>query len=225
MLMLVTSSPRPTVQGYIAPGFEQVLDAFAENFVRRRELGGACAAYYRGNKVVDLWGGIRIKATGEPWERDTMVIIYSATKGLAAMTLAVAHSRGWLDYDERVAHYWPEFAQKGKQGITVRQLLAHQAGLYSLDERPDRAVVANPDRLARLLERQQPEWEPGTRQAYHAITLGYYEGELLRRIGQDLRSIYAEVIRQPLPPRIQATLALIDREQRLAQQPRRAVPY
>src|SRR4029078_287241 len=113
----------PQVQGQVAPGFETVRDKFAENFVRRRELGGACCAYVDGEKVVDLWGGIRNKATGASWDADTMVIVYSATKGLAAMTLAVAHSRGWLDYDERVSAYWPEFAEQGKHGITVRQLL------------------------------------------------------------------------------------------------------
>ena len=107
-----------------------------------------------------------------PWERDTMVIVYSATKGLAAMTLAIAHSRGWLDYEERVCAYWPEFAQEGKERITVRQLLAHQAGLFAFDEAVDRSVVADLDRLAIVLARQKPAWEPGTRQAYHAITLG-----------------------------------------------------
>ena len=109
-----------------------------------------------------------------------MVIVYSATKGLAAMTLAIAHSRGWLDYEERVCAYWPAFAQQGKERITVRQLLAR--GLYTLDEPVDRGTVADPDRLAVVLARQRPAWEPGTRQAYHAITLGYYQGELLRRI-------------------------------------------
>ena len=189
MITLVTSRNRVDVQGDVAPGFEDVRHAFADNFARRHELGGACAAFWRGTKVVDLWGGIRNKATGEPWEQDTMVIVYSATKGLAAMTLAIAHSRGWLDYDEHVARYWPEFAQNGKERVTVRQLLAHQAGLYALDERPDRTVVADPDRLAVLLARQKPEWEPGTRQAYHAITLGYYENELLRRIDPRHRTI------------------------------------
>ena len=103
------------VEGHVSRGFEAVREAFAENFARRGELGGACCAYHRGEKVVDLWGGIRNKATGEPWERDTMVVVHSATKGLAAMTLAIAHSRGWLDYEERVATYWPEFAQHGKE--------------------------------------------------------------------------------------------------------------
>ena len=118
-----------------------------------------------------------------------MVVVHSATKGLAAMTLALAHSRGWLDYEERVARYWPEFAQQGKEKITVRQLLAHQAGLFAFDEPVDRSVVADLDRLAVVLARQKPAWEPGTRQAYHAITLGFYEGELLRRVDPQHRSL------------------------------------
>jgi CubicO group peptidase (beta-lactamase class C family) len=187
--MTVTHSHSCRVDGWVSPGFESVRDAFADNFGRRGELGGACCAYCRGAKVVDLWGGIRNKQTGEPWERDTMVIVYSATKGLAAMTLAIAHSRGWLDYEERVCKYWPEFAQHGKERITVRQLLAHQAGLFALDEPMDRSVVADVDRLAVVLARQTPAWEPGTRQAYHAITLGYYESELLRRIDPRHRSL------------------------------------
>ena len=149
-----------TVEGHTSRGFEAVHDAFAENFTRRGELGGACCVYHRGEKVVDLWGGIRHKETGEPWDADTMVIVYSATKGLAAMTMAIAHSRGWLDYEERVAHYWPEFAQNGKDTITVRQLLAHQAGLFALDEPVDRSVVADVDRLAVVLARQRPAWTP-----------------------------------------------------------------
>jgi CubicO group peptidase (beta-lactamase class C family) len=187
--MFLAASGHVKVEGHVSRGFEPVRDAFAENFATRGELGGACSAYHRGEKVVDLWGGIRNKQTGEPWEKDTMVLVYSATKGLAAMTLALAHSRGWLDYDERVATYWPEFAQHGKEKITVRQLLAHQAGLFAFDEPVDRSVVADLDRLAAVLARQTPAWEPGTRQAYHAISLGFYEGELLRRIDPSHRSL------------------------------------
>jgi CubicO group peptidase (beta-lactamase class C family) len=183
------ASQRIPIEGHVSAGFEAVRDAFAENFSRRNELGGACCVYHRGEKVVDLWGGVRNKATGEPWQGDTMVLVYSTTKGLAAMTLAMAHSRGWLDYDERVCTYWPEFAQRGKESITVRQLLAHQAGLFAFDEPVDRSVVADPDRLAVVLARQKPAWEPGTRQAYHAITLGYYESELLRRVDPRHRSL------------------------------------
>jgi CubicO group peptidase (beta-lactamase class C family) len=185
----------------IRPGFEGVRGAFSENFATRRELGGACCAYVHGECVVDLWGGVRNEQTGEPWERNTMVVVHSATKGLAAMTLAVAHSRGWLDYEERVATYWPEFAQQGKECITVRQLLAHQAGLFAIDEPVDRAVVADLDRLAAVLAHQRPAWEPGTRQAYHGLTLGFYEGELLRRVDPKHRSLgqfFQDEIASPL---------------------------
>jgi CubicO group peptidase (beta-lactamase class C family) len=194
-------SAPPTVEGTVSSRFAAVRDEFSANFTRRRELGGACCAYLHGEKVVDLWGGVRNQQTGEPWERDTMVIVYSATKGLAAMTLALAHSRGWLDYEERVATYWPEFAQQGKERITVRQLLAHQAGLYVLDEPLDRRLVADLDRLAVVLARQKPAWEPGTRQAYHGITLGFFESELLRRIDPGRRSLgqfFQDEIASPL---------------------------
>ena len=194
-------SAQHEIGGAVACGFEGVRDAFAENFRSRRELGGAVCAYVHGEKVVDLWGGVRNKKTGEPWNEDTMVIVHSTTKGLAAMTLALAHSRGWLDYDERVCTYWPAFALHGKERITVRQLLAHQAGLYALDERLDRGLVADFDRLARVLERQKPAWEPGTRQGYHAVTIGFYEGELLRRIDPQHRTLgqfFEEEIARPL---------------------------
>jgi CubicO group peptidase (beta-lactamase class C family) len=187
--MSVATLDRITVEGQVSRGFEAVREAFADNFARRGELGGACCAFHRGEKVVDLWGGVRNKETGEPWEQDTMVLVWSASKGLSAMPLAIAHSRGWLDYDERVATYWPEFAQQGKDAITIRQLLAHQAGLFAFNEPVDPSVVADLDRLAVVLARQKPAWEAGTRQAYHAISLGFYEGELMRRVDPRHRSL------------------------------------
>jgi CubicO group peptidase (beta-lactamase class C family) len=177
------------ISGHVKPGFEAVREAFVENFARRNELGAACCIYYRGEKVVDLWGGVRNKLTGEPWEEDTMVCVYSNTKGLSGLALALAHSRGLFDYDERISNYWPEFAQQGKDEITVRHLLAHQAGLFAFDETGDKRIVADLDRLAVVLARQKPAWEPGARQAYHAITLGYYESELLRRVDPKRRSL------------------------------------
>lgn len=189
------------IEGHVNPGFEAVRTAFVENFTRRQELGGACCVYHRGEKVVDLWGGVRNRATGEPWQEDTMVLVHSTTKGLAAMTLALAHSRGWLDYEQPVCRYWPEFAQAGKEATTVRQLLAHQAGLFAFDQRLERHVVADLDRLAVVLARQKPAWPPGARQAYHAISLGYYESELLRRIDPQHRSLgqfFQDEIASPL---------------------------
>lgn len=189
------------VGGSVEPGFEAVRDAFVENFQRRNELGAACCVYHRGERVVDLWGGIRNRATGEPWEEDTMALVFSATKGISALAMALAHSQGLYDYDERVSTYWPEFGQHGKERITVRQLLSHQAGLHILDERPTRDLVADPDRLAVVLARQTPAWEPGTYQAYHGITIGFYESELLRRVDPEHRTIgryFQEELADPL---------------------------
>lgn len=183
------SSTPVEVHGFVSPRFESVRDAFVENFAKRNELGGACCVYRHGEKIIDLWGGIRDKATGAPWQDDTMVVVYSTTKGLAAMAIALAHSRGLIDYDELVSKYWSEFAQNGKETITVRQLLAHQAGLFAFNEQVDIDTVRDLDRLAEVMARQRPEWPVGERQAYHAITLGFYEGELIRRVDPAHRSL------------------------------------
>ena len=168
------------VEGRTAPGFERVRAVFEENLRRRGEKGAACALALDGELVVDLWGGVRDPATGAAWEADTLVLVYSVAKGVAAMALALLHARGLLDYDAPVARYWPAFAQADKEAITVRQLLAHQAGLPVIDERLDASLLADLDRLAGILERQRPLWEPGQRHAYHAISLGFYQGELVR---------------------------------------------
>lgn len=179
----------PTISGFVESGFETVQEAFTDNFERRHELGAACCIYHHGEKVVDLWGGVRNADTGEPWEKDTMVIVYSTTKGLAGLAMALAHSQGLFDYDERISKYWPEFAQHGKEKITIRQLLAHQAGLFAFEELADRSIIADLDRLAVVLARQTPARDPGTQQVYHALTLGYYESEILRRVDPKGRSI------------------------------------
>jgi CubicO group peptidase (beta-lactamase class C family) len=189
------------VSGYVKPGFEAVREAFVENFERRNELGAACCIYYKGEKVVDLWGGIRNEITREPWEEDTMVLVWSTTKGLSALAMALAHSRGLFDYDEPVSKYWPEFAQNGKEKITVRQLMAHQAGLFAFDELGDKEILSDPDRLAVVLARQKPSWKPGTKHAYHALTLGFYQSELLRRVdprGRSLGRYFQDEIASPL---------------------------
>ena len=178
-----------------------VKTAFEANFAQRGELGGACCVYHNGEKVVDLWGGTRDAASGDPWQEDTMIIVFSLTKGMSAMTLALAHSPGWLDYDARVADYWPEFAQNGKGSITVRHLLAHQAGPHAFHEKLDRQVIADPQRLRNILAREPPQWPPGTRNAYHFLSLGFYEAELLRQIDPRHRSLgqfFHEEIAAPL---------------------------
>jgi CubicO group peptidase (beta-lactamase class C family) len=189
------------VQGAVADGFEAVRREFERNLAEREELGAACAAYVGGRKVVDLWGGVRDVADGSPWQQDTLVLVYSTSKGLAAMTLALAHSRGWLDYDERVASYWPEFGQAGKDEVTARQLLAHEAGLPVIDEPLNPGVLEDFDALATAIASQRPIWKPGTRHGYHGVSLGWYMGELVRRVdpeGRTLGRFFAEEIAAPL---------------------------
>jgi CubicO group peptidase (beta-lactamase class C family) len=182
-------SPAAPIGGDVAPGFEHVADEFRRNFAERRELGAACAIYHRGEKVVDLWGGHRDRAARRSWEEDTLVVLYSTSKGMAASTVAVAHARGLIDYDERVAAYWPEFAQNGKGEITVRQLLAHEAGVAAVDVPLTPRMLADPNVVAAAIAPQRPNWPPGTRHGYHALSLGFYESELIRRVDPEHRTL------------------------------------
>ena len=194
-------SPVTSVGGFVAPGFEEVRTEFERNFAERGEIGAAVAAYRRGEKVVDLWGGRRAPGSDAPWNEDTMVNVASTTKGLAAMTLAIANSRGWLDYDAPVVRHWPEFAQNGKEHVTVRQLLGHEAGLVLLDEQLTVDKLRDLDYMSRLLARQKPAWAPGTRHGYHTLTLGLYMQELIRRTDPGHRTLgrfFHEEIAVPL---------------------------
>jgi CubicO group peptidase (beta-lactamase class C family) len=189
------------VHGHVADGFEDVRREFERNFTHRRELGAAVAAYVDGEKVVDLWGGVRDGRGTDPWQEDTLVVVYSTSKGLAAITVALAHSRGWLDYDERVTTYWPEFGQAGKQDVTVRQLLGHEAGVPVIDQRLTPRILADFDRLAAAIAAQAPQWTPGDRHGYHGVSLGWFEGELIRRVDPQHRTlgrVFAEEIAAPL---------------------------
>ncbi|MBF6439407.1 serine hydrolase domain-containing protein [Nocardia cyriacigeorgica] len=194
-------SAQPTIHGDVAAGFGPVADAFRRNFTQHGEIGAAVAIYDGARPVVDLWAGHRDRARAVPWERDTIVPVFSSTKGMAAFALATAVSQGLLDYDQPVAKYWPEFAAKGKDVITVRQLIDHQAGLSGLDRPVTAAQVADLDGLAEILAAQKPAWRPGTRHGYHALTLGLYQGELLRRVdpkGRTIGRFFAEELATPL---------------------------
>ena len=189
------------MHGAADEGYGPVADAFRANFAERGELGAACAVYRDGRKIVDLWGGDRDAVTRAPWEEDTLVTMFSTTKGVASMAVAVAHSRGLLDYDAPVTRYWPEFGAAGKEQVSVRQLLSHQAGLCAIDARLELADLLDLDRVAEVIAAQKPAWEPGTRHGYHGITLGWYEGELLRRVDPQHRTLgrfFAEEIAAPL---------------------------
>jgi CubicO group peptidase (beta-lactamase class C family) len=188
----IQARPRRTaaaIGGRVAPGFEEVRAEFERNFAERGEIGAAVAAYVRGEKVVDLWGGRRTPERDLPWNEDTMVIVFSTTKGLSAMTLAIANARGWLDYDAPIARCWPEFAQNGKGAITVRQLVGHEAGLVFVDEHLSVEKLRDLDYLARLLARQKPSWPPGTRHGYHAMSIGLYMQEIIRRVDPAHRTL------------------------------------
>jgi CubicO group peptidase (beta-lactamase class C family)/hypothetical membrane protein len=189
------------IDGFVAPGFEEVRREFARNFAERGEIGAAVAAYWRGEKVVDLWGGRRTPNGDDPWKEDTMVVVMSTTKGLSAMTLAVANARGWLDYDSPVVRYWPEFAQNGKATVTVRQLLGHEAGLVLLDEPLTIEKLRDLDYVARVIARQKPAWPPGTQHGYHTLTIGLCMQELIRRVDPAHRTLgrfFHEEIAEPL---------------------------
>src|SRR3954451_16686560 len=177
------------VHGDVDDGYGKVADAFRRNLSSGDEVGAAVAVYRDGRKVVDLWGGYRDGVTRAPWEQDTIVNVFSTTKGVASLAVAVAASRGWLDYDAKVADYWPEFAQAGKGDITVRQLTSHQAGLPVIDPPLTLDDLADPTKISAKLAAQVPAWTPGTRHGYHAITLGWYEGELIRRADPEGRSL------------------------------------
>ena len=200
MVLKVTVSP-DLVGGDVDEGYGKVADAFRANFASGREVGAAMAVYRNGVKVVDLWGGYANGITKAPWQHDTMVNMFSTTKGVAALAVATAVSHGLFGYDDKVVDLWPEFAQAGKADVTVRQLLGHQAGLCVLKPAPTVRDVADPARLSAMLAAQKPAWPPGTRHGYHAITLGWYESELIRRTdpaGRTLGRFLADEIAGPL---------------------------
>ncbi|MGA8046851.1 MAG: serine hydrolase domain-containing protein [Dermatophilaceae bacterium] len=200
-MVLKVDVPPTLVDGAVDDGFGPVADAFRANFAAGAEVGAACAVYVDGRPVVDLWGGYRDGVAKLPWRQDTMVTMFSTTKGVSSVALAHAHARGLLDYDATVASYWPEFGSAGKGGITVRQLLSHQAGLAVTDMPMDLDVLADPDRVAAAIDGQSPAWPAGTRHGYHGISLGWYESELLRRVDPKRRTIgryFADEVATPL---------------------------
>ncbi|HET7721462.1 MAG TPA: serine hydrolase domain-containing protein, partial [Acidimicrobiales bacterium] len=199
-----------------AEGFEPVRDAFAANFVDPGELGAAVAVVVDGRPVVDLWGGLADAHTERAWVRDTPVLVYSATKGPAATCALLLWERGLLDLDAPVAEVWPEFAAGGKEAVTTRHLLTHQAGLPIFDEPITFAECHDPDLVAARLAAQTPHWAPGTAHGYHPLTWGWLVGEVVRRVsGRTVGTMVAEELAGPLgldlwlglPPEREASVA------------------
>lgn len=187
------------VHGFVKPGFEPVRDAFAANFEKGLELGASVAVTRDGEFVVDLWAGAA-DPSGRPWERDTIVNVYSTTKTMAAISVLVCADRGLVDLSAPVARYWPEFARNGKEAITVSHVMSHSAGLSGFDPPPESVeLLYDWDACVERLAAQKPWWEPGTASGYHAITQGYLQGEIVRRVtGRSLGTFFREEIAEPL---------------------------
>jgi CubicO group peptidase (beta-lactamase class C family) len=187
------------VDGWVAPGFEPVAEAFAENIRRHGDAGASVGVYVDGVAKVDLWGGVADAASGRPWASDTVSIIYSATKGATAILAALLAQRGQLDFDAPVTRYWPEFAGGGKGDVPVRYLFTHQVGLPYLDTKLTREEILEGSRIVEVLQQQTPVWEPGTAHGYHALTYGWLTGALIAKAtGTKFGELFQEEIAQPL---------------------------
>jgi CubicO group peptidase (beta-lactamase class C family) len=187
------------IHGWTAAGFEGVRDAFTANFTNGSEDGAAFAAYHRGKLVVDLWGGVADVATGRAWDEDTMILVFSTTKGITAMCANQLAQQGRLDVHAPVIEYWPEFGAAGKEHITVEQLLSHQSGVAYVEQPMtlDDALVW--ENVVHALEAEPPHWEPGTAHGYHATTYGWLVGEVIRRVGgRNIGAYLREEITGPL---------------------------
>jgi CubicO group peptidase (beta-lactamase class C family) len=190
--------PNTDIHGTCDPHFAAVRDAFAGNFAQGLEAGASFCATLNGEPVIDIWAGVKDEA-GSPWERDTIVNVYSTTKTMTALTALLLADRGQLDVTAPVARYWPEFAAAGKEKITVAHLLSHSAGLsgWDADLAPEDAYDWT--KMTSLLAGQAPWWEPGTASGYHALSQGYLVGEVVRRIaGKSLGTVFREEIAGPL---------------------------
>jgi len=170
------------IHGFVDERFGAVLDAFATNFTERHDLGAACGVYVKGRPVVDLWGGIADARTRRAWDRDTAAVIFSCSKAILAICAYLLVEDGGLELDQPIARYWPEFGQRGKAAITVRQALSHRAGLAALDTDLSREDVLTWDPIIRALETQRPLHAPDRGHLYHAMTYGWLVGEVIRRV-------------------------------------------
>ncbi|TMA31476.1 MAG: beta-lactamase family protein [Deltaproteobacteria bacterium] len=171
-----------TVSGGWDWRFKRVRDEFIRNFTDRGEVGAAVSVIAGGRRVIDLWGGVARPATGDPWQQDTIVHVWSCTKGATALCAHILAARGLLDLDALVTDYWPEFGQNGKEATTVAMLLSHQAGVPAIRDPLPAGAFYDTQFMTDTLAAEAPFWEPGSRHGYHALTFGFLVGELVRRI-------------------------------------------
>ncbi|MEU8890013.1 serine hydrolase domain-containing protein [Streptomyces sp. NPDC048442] len=194
-----TATPASLVHGYVAEGFESVREEFVRNLRERDELGGAFCAQVNGTPVVDIWGGTADAGTGRPWESDTLEMIFSASKGIVAITLLVLVDRGRLDLDAPVAHYWPEFGAAGKSAITLRQVITYTAQLPGIRASVSQDDIQDPRAMAELLAGQAPESDSRAEGIlYGPFTMGWIVAEVVRRVdGRSIDRFFAEEIAGP----------------------------
>lgn len=191
--------PDLNIEGTCDERFARVKEAFAENFATRNEYGAAVAVTIGGRPIIDLWAGHADKARTRPWTRDTLVNVFSTTKGLTAICAHRLADQGKLDFDAPVVRYWPEFAQQGKEKITVRQLLNHRAGLPAIRHQLADDAAYDWNVMTAALASEEPWWEPGTKHGYHALTYGWLVGEVIRRItGKSVGAYFRDEIAGPL---------------------------
>ena len=195
----VAAADEAAIGGTVEPAFEGVRAAFAANFIEHGEVGAAFSLVVDGRTVVDLWGGVADAATGAPYTRDTLQLVFSSTKGATAICANLLAQRGELDVDAPVASYWPEFAQAGKGDIPVRWLLCHKGGLPFVDAPLDLDQLLAWDPAVDSLAAMTPVWEPGSAHGYHAVTYGWLVGEVVRRVtGKSLGAFFADEVAGPL---------------------------
>ncbi len=191
--------PIRRVYGQCDPKFHRVKEVFEEHVETGKELGAGVAVMIGGRPVVDLWGGYADPQRMRPWERATLVNVYSTTKGATAVCVHRLVDQGLLDLDEKVSKYWPEFGQRGKEDIPVRLLLCHRAGLPAVDKPLPPEAIFDWETMTRAIAEQQPCWEPGTKHGYHARTYGWLLGEVVRRVtGKSVGTYFREEIAGPL---------------------------
>ncbi|RMH78065.1 MAG: class A beta-lactamase-related serine hydrolase [Actinomyces sp.] len=187
------------IRGHVAEGYGPVADAFATNFRDHGDVGAGFCLYVDGEEVVNVTGGLADPAAGRPYDADTLQLVFSSTKGAAAICVAMLVADGVLDYDTPVAELWPEFGAAGKDRIPLAWIMSHKAGLASVDDPPPLAEVLAVTPIVDALAAQTPLWEPGTRHGYHALTYGWLVGEIVRRVtGRSLGTVFRERVAEPL---------------------------
>ncbi len=181
--------------GFSNRGFEPLREAFCRNFTQHGEIGAAISLHIEGEQVLSLWGGWQERETQTPWAEDTLTNVYSTTKGVAATIVAILVSKGVLNYERRVADYWPEFGAQGKENITVAMLMSHQSGLSGFRDPVASDFLYDARAAAAELAAMEPFWEPGLAYGYHPITVGFLVEELcIRATGKSIRELVAEYL-------------------------------